>query len=120
MLLETLITAFAGLLGLAIGLLIPRLNWISEQKRKQHDARVQLIASVRSVLAAPPPLHEFRQSPLYAQLRPHLSHGTIQRIESVGEHSIVMVVGSRQSGVNPYATDVLDDVAKLEKGWGLI
>lgn len=125
--LDILIPAIAGLISGAIGSLVaPWALWGIEKRRKRHQARHDLIGKVREILSKPTQNNEFRMLPIYSQLRPYLSDEAVAAIE--GKHNsqshtevINIVVGnSRNSGVNPYAQKVLDDVARLEKAWKLL
>ncbi len=84
-----------------------------------------LIAEARKMLNEPPSNAEFRISELYSRLRPHLSPRSVQAIEGksdrFGNEIINVVIGeSRGAGVNPYAHLVLDELAELERKWGLM
>ena len=67
---------------------------------------------------------EFSNHQIYSQLKPHLSAQAVKAVE--GEYSdkgevISVVIGnSRVSGVNPFKNLILDELAALEKKWGLI
>ena len=124
---DLLIPAATGLVTGAIGsVAAPWAQWGVEKARKKHEAQVALIAATRQVLADPPSNQQFRLLPVYSQLRRHLSQDAISAVE--GEHGagelgevVQIVMGhSRHSGVNPYSQRVLDEVANLEKSWGLL
>ena len=125
--LDILIPAVAGLISGAIGSLVaPWAQWGIEKKRKKHESRTALIASIREALKDPPSNQDFRVLPIYSQLRPHLSPKAISAVEgeycntSKQEVIIVCIGNSRHSGVNPYAQLVLDEVAALERSWDLL
>jgi len=122
-----LIPAITGLISGVIGSLVaPWAQWGIEKKRRRFDARFALVAEVRELLSDPPTNQEFRILPLYSKLRPHLSPKARKAVEgeydgrSQGETILIIEGNGRHSGVNPYAQQVLDELAKLESKWGLL
>lgn len=125
--LDKVTPAITGLISGAIGSFIaPWASWGIEKRRKKQEAREALIAKVREILSDPPQNDEFRMLPIYSRLKPHLSKKTVSAIEgkydSKSHTEVIQIVSGsgRYSGVNPYAQDVLDEVARLEKNWGLL
>lgn len=125
-LITMIISAVTGGIAGGIGSLVaPWANWGVEKKRIIYEQRRELIAKARMVLNKPLANTDFRHTELYSRLRPHLSSRAITAIEGTrtndgGEIVRVSVGSGRGSGINTYAHLVLDELAKLEKKWGLI
>lgn len=113
------ITALLGALG---GTLIgPWVNWAIEGRRQRVDARRALIAGVRrTIMAEEMDMLSFRQTDVYAQLRPFLSPDTRSAMERPSNQITIQIGGGRGEGVNNYRPQLLDELAKLEKKWKLI
>lgn len=110
------ITAVIG--GLIGSLLGPWIKWDIEKRRQRQVSRRELVSIVRVTLASNPPTREeFVESPLYAQLLPHLSSATLERLQS---RSTIVQMGGRGGGVNNYVPGVLDDLFALERKWKLL
>ena len=121
---QNLIPAIAGLLSGAVGSLIaPWVQWGIEARRERMKGRRDLLAEARRLLGKPPPVSEFRKQPLYFQIKHILAPSTISNItgqfDERGNEVILLVSGS-YGGIHPYAHEVLHDLSKAEKEWGLI
>ena len=126
---DIIVPAIAGLISGAIAsLAAPWAVWGVEKRRGLRDARKKLIDDARQTLASGISREEFRIHPLYSQLRQYFSVDLNRRIEGTSTGKgldavdvIEVVVGSgRHTGVNPYAQKALDELAQLERDWGLI
>lgn len=112
--------AIAGALGgivtgLISGVISPHIQWGVEKKKQLHASRKEFFHMARAEVSKLTP-EEFRTSSLYAQLRPHLSEGTLAAMRS---ESVIIVKMGRSSYVHTYAQNVLEDIAVLERKWGL-
>ena len=84
---------------------------------------MELLQAARNVLANPPPIEVFRRLPIYFQVRPHLTTRTTHTIAgkfSPDGDEVTIVVDGPYGGVNPYAHQVLEDLAQKEQEWGLV
>ena len=122
---QYLIPAAAGLVSGVIGSLVaPWVQWGVESRRERKAGRKALLAEVRTLLAEPPSLPEFRRLPIYSRLVPLVSEKTREvlkgKFDERGNEAIVLVMGGAHGGVNPYAHRVLADLAAKEQEWGLV
>lgn len=110
-----LIASLLGLLGGIIGSLVaPWVNWGIEKRREKMKYRRDLVQKWRDAIEKDFDQLAFNDTALYASLRPHLSKDAIDAIEG---DQITIRVGR---GGNIIKSQVLDDIAKLEKKWDLI
>jgi hypothetical protein len=122
---QYLIPAAAGLVSGVIGSLIaPWVQWGIESRRDRKVARKDLLAEVRTLLAEPPSLADFRRLPIYSRILPLVSESTREvltgKFDERGNETIVLVMGGAHGGINPFAHKVLTDLAAKEKEWGLV
>lgn len=118
LLLKIAVPAVVGLASGAVGSLIaPWVNWGIEKKRLLIAARREFLKECRELIHSAPPREEFRSSNVYARLLPLLSSGTRELVES--ETTDIFVVG-RIAEVNSYARRLFDEIAKIEREWGLL
>jgi hypothetical protein len=85
--------------------------------------RKDLLQAAREVLADPPPIEVFRRLPIYYQTKPHLTPKTNHTIAGEFDpdgNEVTTVVDGPYGGVNPYAHEVLEDLAHKEREWGLV
>lgn len=116
--LKIAVPAVVGLVSGAIGSLIaPWVAWGIEKKRSLLTARRDFLKDCRDSVHQAPSREAFRDSPIYARLRPLLSPKTLERIET---KTIIVQTGGRGGGVNNYAPAILDDIARIEREWGLL
>jgi hypothetical protein len=116
---QYVVPAIVGLLSGCLGSLVaPWVTWGIEKRRERQGARRALVKVARQAAC-----HEefghiaFVQSAPYSQLRPHLSKNFVEMVE---DSTLRIVVGSSRHGGPLYRTDLLDELARLEKEWRLI
>ncbi|WP_404361320.1 hypothetical protein [Methylotuvimicrobium sp. KM1] len=113
-----LVAAASGLgAGIVGSLVAPWAQWKIEETRERASARRKFIESCRTLIASEISSQEFRETPEYARLRPHLSERVRMQIES---DTIHIQMGGRGGGANNFAPKLLDEIATLEKKWKLI
>lgn len=113
-----LVAAASGLSAGIIGSLVaPWAQWKIEEKRERANARRKFIESCRALIASDMSSQEFRETPEYARLRPHLSEIVRKQIES---DTIHLQTGGRGSGANNFSPILFDEISALEKTWKLI
>jgi hypothetical protein len=126
---KVIVPAIVGLITGTIGSLIaPWVNWGVEKKKLTRKNREELIQSAREALAKDKlSNNEFCHLPVYSRIKPYLSEQAIKSVEGeVSKDSpftevVTIVVGNgRNSGVNPFKNEILDELTLLEKKWGLI
>ena len=107
-----------GLVSGGIGSLIaPWVDWGVEKKRILLTARRDFLKECREQVHKALSREAFRDSHIYARLRPLLSPKTLKMIET---ETITIQTGGRGGGVNNYAPAILDDIARIEREWGLL
>lgn len=113
-----IIAAVSGLgAGIVGSLVAPWAQWKIEEKRERANARRQFIESCRTLIASDISSEQFRETPEYAKLRPHLSEKIRKQIES---DTIHIQMGGRGGGANNFSPQLFDEVTELEKKWNLI
>lgn len=113
-----IIAAVSGLgAGIVGSLVTPWANWNVEKVRGRTKARRELVESCRKLIASGISRHEFRETPEYARLRPHLSAIMREKIES---DTITVQTGGRGGGVKNFGPKLLDEISALEDKWKLI
>ena len=99
-------------------------KWGIESRRDRREARRNLIREARDILGAAPPKADFRETSLYFQLLPYLSGKTRSTMTSTlqkdGSEVIELVAEANKVVVDPYADLILQDLAQLERRWGVI
>lgn len=122
------VPALIGLVAGIVGSLVaPWVNWGIEKKRLQHETRTRLLASVREFVSSDSYSYpEFMKSALYSQLLPHLSRSCREAMKAKkgGEtgylNTVHINIGGRDAGVNTqHRSRLLDEIARLEKVWGI-
>jgi len=133
--------AVGGLLTGVVGSLVaPWINWRIERRKLQLQARVGLLTSAREVLSSDAYNYPaFAKSALFSQLLPHLSPACRQVLNSgkvdapntitigggarpfASANGIHIIHGGRDAGTNTqHRSRLLDEIARLEKEWGLV
>ena len=116
-----MVAATTGLFSGAIGSFVaPWVNWSIEKRKGQRAAQTKLISEAREWATSAQTKDEFWKSSVYAQLKPHLWSSSIKAIEATG---ITVMIKQRESieyDVNPFREKLLENLASLEKEWGLI
>ena len=116
--LKIAIPAIVGLLSGAVGSLIaPWVSWGIEKKRALLVARRDFLKECRELVHQAASREAFRESHVYARVRPLLSPKTVESIET---ETIIVQIEGRGGGVNNYAPAVLDDITRIEREWGLL
>ena len=104
-----------GLIGGIIGSLVaPWVHWGVEKRRMRQAKRRELVSSCRMLLTGDIDRKTFRETEVYAKLRPHLYQLVIEAVESDDASD------ESQEGKNAFKKKVLEDVARIEKEWILI
>jgi len=115
------IPALTGGLGWLIATYV---NFGIDGRRERQKNRKELIERCRTILASPPELSEFRKLAIYFQLKPYLSETSVKTIEGdfdeFGGEAISIVMINGRTEINPYASMVLNELAILERKWGLL
>ncbi|MEI6323472.1 MAG: hypothetical protein WCP60_10255 [bacterium] len=117
-----------SVLGLGGGLIStflgPWVYWWVEAKKGKQENRKKLLLDLRNRLSNPPSKAEFRKLPQYFQIIHYLSPATVKTIEGEfdenGREIIVVVMGGPDGGANPYVRELLTDLSRIEREWGLI
>ncbi|MFP7754145.1 hypothetical protein ACLG6S_05710 [Thermodesulfobacteriota bacterium B35] len=104
----------AGIIG---SLVAPWAQWKIEEKRERANARRKFIETCRNLIASDISIQQFRETPEYARLRPHLSEMVRKQIESDAIH---IQMGGRGGGANNFSPKLFDEITELEKKWKLI
>jgi hypothetical protein len=112
---QVIIPAIAGLVsGVAASLVAPWVSWSIEQKREKLAYKRSLIRRWREFLANDFDQLAFSGTAAYSEMRPHLSPSTREAIEG---NKITVRLGR---GGNVIHSLVLDDIARVEKEWGIV
>lgn len=100
----------------------PRMNRNLEKEKTRDENRRKLIEKCRNFLSTEPNREDFARSDCYSSLREFFSEGTRKCVEETRTIVCADKDGhrGRHSGVNPYATKVRDNLAKLEREWELL
>ena len=108
----------AGILGLVSGLLIPVVKWEIEKRRRRREYRESLIKRWREAIETYPEVDDgkFGNTEAYSSLRSHMREKVIQGLRgSTDGLCSWWLVGSLLE-----KQMLLDEVARLEKKWGLV
>jgi hypothetical protein len=116
---ETIIGLITGGIGFISGLLVPWVKWEIEKRQRRYDYRKELITNWKKKLAAaefnlPEERNSFGSSPEYSSLRSHMSQDVIAKFEAPNTFYV-----GRARGDDIRKQMLLDEVARLEKKWGL-
>lgn len=112
-----LVSATAGFIS---GLLVPWIKWQIEKRKEQLAYRRELIKSWRSAISSQvcdvgDEQNTFLGSAEYSSLRVHLGSESLKKVEAMR----TLYVNGARGGF--YRNQVLlDEVARLEKKWGLV
>jgi hypothetical protein len=116
-----IVPAVSALVGGAIGSLgAPWIHWNIEKRKLRLAARRELIASWRTAVgwqSWEAGSKAFRETEAYASLRLHLSPEMKKKIE---DDTVHVVLGGRNAGANNFAPVLLDEIARIEREWGLL
>lgn len=116
---ETIIGLVSAGIGFISGLLVPWIKWEIEKRQKKFEYRKGLIASWKAKLAAAEFNSQegrsgFGSSHEYSSLRLHMAKDVIKKFEAP---RTIYVGGGRGDDVRKQM--LLDEVARLEKQWGM-
>lgn len=107
-----------ALLGFSSGivgyLVAPWIKYCIENKRDDRNRRIQRICRWKEFLDSNDKDVDFKNSSIYAEMRPFLSGRTLSSLEG---NAFVIRQGR---GGNIVTTNILDDIVRLEQEWGLI
>jgi hypothetical protein len=113
----TVVAAAAGLLAGVVGSLVaPWVRWGVEKRKLRRQYRLDLIVAWRGLAG----VEEFDRrllinNSLYGPLRPLLSPKAIEQLERSGRHILVAT-----SIRDPDRSCLLQEIARIEKEWGLL
>lgn len=121
---------FYGLLLIIIGLIFNIIRYTFdyiESERKLAN-RIDLLKNARAALSNSDLTNkEFRHMLEYSRIKEYLSNHAIKAVEgshtkSPGSCEIILIADgeTRNSGINPFRNKILDELATLEKNWGVI
>jgi hypothetical protein len=116
--LEKIIIALGGaIIGFVSGLLTPWVKWQIEKRQKRRENREALIKRWREAIESSPEIDrgKFGNTEAYSSLRFHMQKRVIQDFEA---QRTTYVPGGRGQSVRKQM--LLDEVARLEKKWGLV
>lgn len=113
-LLNVIISALAGLLGVVLGSTKQLIDWQIEKRKLRREERKQLLERFRALLLTP----NLTQSDIvtsipYSQLRPYLSYEVVRQMET---RNITMPAHLRDWKT----VRLLDDLHRIEKEWGFL
>lgn len=116
---ETIIGLVSAGIGFISGLLVPWIKWEVEKRQKKLEYRKDLITSWKAKLAAaefnsPEGRSGYGSSHEYSSLRLHMAKEIIDKLEAP---RTMYVGGGRGDDVRKQM--LLDEVARMEKKWGL-
>jgi hypothetical protein len=119
--------AIAGLISGVIGSLIePWVQWAIEKRRNRQNYRRDLIRGAREQLDNCQDIREFANTAAYSSIKLHL-RAEVQR--SVEDPTLAVYGGTpgpggyrpgHRGGGSPNRHRLLDDIARIEKEWGLV
>ncbi|MBW1695927.1 MAG: hypothetical protein JRH18_04445 [Deltaproteobacteria bacterium] len=113
--LKLVVPAVMGLLGGVVGSLIaPWVHWGIEKRRSRQAKRRELIDSCRMLLTTDIDRKTFRETEVYAKLRPHLYQLVIEAVEKD------QPPGESEEDKNAFKQKLLEDLARIEREWVLI
>ncbi len=110
-----IIAGVFGLLGGVVGSLIaPWVQWGIEKRRFRLNRHLEYIKDWRRFIAS----NEFNQATFrdtktYVTIRPHLSKDLVDAIEDQSIHVSL-------TGGDPIKNQLLNEVTRIEKKWGLV
>lgn len=117
-LLKIAVPVVVGVLsGVLTSLLAPWVTWGIEKKRSLIAARREFLKECRELIHSAPPREQFRNSSVYARLLPLLSLGAKELIE---DETTTIYTGGRVAEVDSYARWLFDEIARIEREWGLL
>ena len=109
----------AGILGFFSGLFLPWVKWAIEKRQKRYEYRKELITTWKQKVEtanfdSPEGQSNFGNSSAYSSLRSHMAEEVVVKFE---QERTVYAAGGRGGDVRKQM--LLDEVARLEKKWGL-
>jgi hypothetical protein len=107
-------SAVAGLIGVVVG---SQVKWGIEKRRGKLQYRREQLLSWRKAINNDFNQKGFSEGEIYPVLKPYLSKHLVKDIESIrcqGTHFLSLTTG------DPIRLRLLDEIARLEKKWGLI
>lgn len=111
---EKIIAALLGLVAGVVGSLIaPWVQWAVEKRRSTLAYRADTIRRWREAVDGDP--RGFLNTSQYASLRPHLKKEVLSRVE---DHRTHIAAGGR--GGDAKKQMLLDEIARIEREWGLL
>lgn len=115
-----LIASIVGVISGAIGSLVaPWVHWGIEKKRTKLLTRKAIIDECKRQIDIDG-YKEFVSKPCYASIRPFLEKEIIEKVEKGDDHIVVVMGSGRTGGANNFRPILLDEIARIEKEWGLI
>jgi hypothetical protein len=117
---EPVIAGIVGLITGAIGSLIaPWVQWGVEKRRRRFESRREQITAWRTAVDRDDFRYQlFAQGNVYATLRPHLPGDLRQTIDQWRSPGIVTSLA--RMGRDPIQVRLLEEIAKVERKWGLV
>ncbi len=120
------VPALIGLLSGIVGSLVaPWVKWGVEKRKLQLQTRARLLAAAREFISSDKyNYREFIKTALYSQLLPHLSLSCREGLKEKkpsAPNAIQLTIGGRDAGANTqHRSRLLDEIARLEKSWGIV
>ncbi len=117
-----IISSIAGLISGAIGSLIaPWIKWGIEKRRLKLSERKNLINNLREFVSSENYEYaEFMDSVLYTRIKPFLSKELIFNLEKPIDSINVNVRIGRKTIIENYQSEILFELAQIEREWQLI
>ncbi len=116
-----ILPAILGFVAGAVGSLIaPWVNWGIEKRRERRKRRQELVDSWRQYLENSFEWSAFRNTAVFSQMKPHLSAKIINELDPVEEGEKTTIHLRSPIGKDTLIKRLLDEIAAVEKQWGLI
>ncbi|MBO0947518.1 hypothetical protein [Fibrella forsythiae] len=122
---ELLITGGIGLIGGVIGSLIaPWVVWGIERRKIKINKKIELLNKVRQYTERPDfDRVAFSQTAIYSEIKPYLTKSLIGMIEQNSETKLITIKSPRHGrgiSLNNLSPELLDEIVRIEKAWGLM
>ncbi|MGH8621833.1 MAG: hypothetical protein ACRET3_06820 [Burkholderiales bacterium] len=105
--------------GIVIYLVAPWVHWGIEQRRIRTESRRALIAEAREYIGSESFYgSDLVRKPIYPRLKPHLAPDIIEVIENYEE--VEDQQDDPESFPEVFRKELLDEISRLERTWGLI